>query len=175
MTSSSLSDGWVPEEKNNEFSKVSKTRHMEPNILIQAVFVRWWTLLGHGLFHVFIQVFFRFEFRIVRGKEDKFNFVLPGRQPLLDNLAVFDPEVVDDKDDFALPIFDQLPEELDEEVRIKGILQGHPLHFTLVVDGTDQGIVEALCGLSHNRRLFLWQLAPVVGFRLYSGLIGPSD
>lgn len=176
MTSSSISDGRVPEERSNEISKVSKTGHMEPDIVIQAIFVSWRTLLGHGLFQVVIQVFVRVEFRTVGGKEDEFNFVLPGRQPLLDDLAVVDPEVIDDQDDFALPIFDQLPEELDEDIRVEGFLQGHPLHFPLVVDGTDEGTMEALCGLANNRRLSLRRIAPsIVGFRLDSGLIAPPD
>jgi hypothetical protein len=46
------------------------------------------------------------------------------------------------------------------------LLSGYPLHFALVVDGTDKGTVKAFCGLSDNRRFSLRRIpSSIVAFR----------
>lgn len=166
----------MPEERSNEMRKISKASHVEPDIFIEVIFITWWTFHGHGLFQVIVEVFVRIEFRTIGGKEDQLNAVLSGGQPLLDDPAVMDPQVIDDKDDLSFCGFDQLPQELDEEVSIEGLSQGHPLHFTPLVNGTDKGAVEALGWLAHDGRLSLGRVAAtVVTFRLDGRFIAPPD
>ncbi len=103
------------EERNDTMSEISEASHMEPNILIEAVLVQGWTLQCHGLLQIVVQVLVRVEFMTVGGQENELDSILVRFQPFFDRFTVVDPEVIDDEDDFAFSIFDQLAEKLDKD------------------------------------------------------------
>ncbi|KAF0094278.1 MAG: hypothetical protein E1N59_1994 [Puniceicoccaceae bacterium 5H] len=91
--------------------------------------LRWPGALGVFLRDALVEIFVWIEFGAVGGQINQLDALFFVLDPCLDELAVMHAQVVDDQDDLAFAVFDELLEELDKRLRIKGLAESHPLHF----------------------------------------------
>ena len=74
-------------------------------------------------FEVAVKVFVRIEFRAVARKEEDLDGVRVRPEPLLDDLAVMDLQVVDNEEHLAIRIAGQTPKELDHDLGVDRSLE----------------------------------------------------
>jgi len=107
-----------------------------------------------------VEVFVWIQFGAVGWQVKQFDAVLVFSQPFFDGLAVVHAQVVDDEEYLTLTMFDETPKEFDKSVGIERFFERHPVHFSLIADGTDEAAVKALGWLANHGVFALGRKAP---------------
>ena len=132
--------------------------------------------MGKVLLEIVVELLVRIQFRAVGGKIMDLDPELGLLKPFFHQFCVMDSRVVNDEEDFAFPVLDQLLQEPEESIDFEGLLQCHPWHLSLIVDRADDRAVEAFGRLSHDRRLALGgEPSTSMGFRLCRRLVRPPN
>ena len=169
-------NGRMTEERFDEMLSDTEQEHLHVHGRIEFYFVGMPFLCGHGLLQVVVQVLVRVELGAVGRKEYEFDAMAVLFQPLFDGLTVVHSQIIDDEYDLTLPELNELPEELQKSFRVDRLLQRHPLHFSLVVDGADEARMEAFGRLAHDRSdSFGRKASSKMAFRLDGRFVAPPD
>jgi len=84
------------------------------------------------LFQVRVEPLLWVELRAVAGQVKQLNLVLALSHPRLDQLAVVNPQVVQNQKDFFARVFDQSLQKFDQLLSIKSLVNDHPTRLALV-------------------------------------------
>ncbi len=99
--------------------------------------VRTGTLVRKRALQIGVEPLFRVEFRAVARQIEQLDIIFTRLNPSLDRLTVMDAQVIENQKHFFARVLDQGLQELNQLVRVKGLLNDHPACLALIRDGGD--------------------------------------
>lgn len=93
---------------------------------------------GAGLLlEVAVEIFVRIEFRGIQRQIKDLDLLFVFFQPGLDDLAVMDPQVIENQKNLAVRVLDQAGHEFDQHFGVHALSIQHKPHFTAIRDRRD--------------------------------------
>ena len=92
----------------------------------------YWDSRADGVFEICVEALIWIQFRRITRQIEDFDLVLACLKPRLDQFRVMRPQIVQDKKNLAIRVFDECFKEFDQPVCAKALFNNHPAGFALI-------------------------------------------